>query len=163
MGRPSTWRGLFGTRLWPSSQATWPASPVEQPPPTQASPSCVDVCQPKLRLNHLKPWPTGQGVGSACRPLGPLGLGSSPLDPHVKYTPMVMMILTFGQLNFVIPWNAPIWYLSSWNQINTKIMELGYTRWIHGYSINLLNMLVHEINILWVPIGVTGGGWLGAE
>jgi hypothetical protein len=35
--------------------------------------------------------------------LGPLGLGSAPLGPCVKYTPMVMMILTFGQLHFVIP------------------------------------------------------------
>jgi hypothetical protein len=49
----------------------------------------------------------------AGRPLGPLGLGSGPLGPHVKYTPVVMMILTFGQLHFVIPSNAPIWYLSS--------------------------------------------------
>jgi hypothetical protein len=37
------------------------------------------------------------------RPLGPLGLGFGPLGPRVKYTPMVMMILTFGQLHFVIP------------------------------------------------------------
>jgi hypothetical protein len=35
--------------------------------------------------------------------LGPLGLGSGPLGPRVKYTPVVMMILTFGQLHFVIP------------------------------------------------------------
>jgi hypothetical protein len=33
---------------------------------------------------------------------GPLGLGSGPLGPYVKYTPVVMMILTFGQLHFVI-------------------------------------------------------------
>jgi hypothetical protein len=39
----------------------------------------------------------------AGRPLGLLGLGFGPLDPHVKYTPVVMMILTFGQLHFVIP------------------------------------------------------------
>jgi hypothetical protein len=25
----------------------------------------------------------------------------------------------------VISWNAPIWHLCSWNQINTKIVELG--------------------------------------
>jgi hypothetical protein len=36
-------------------------------------------------------------------PLGPLGLGSGPLGPCVKCTPVVMMILTFGQLHFVIP------------------------------------------------------------
>jgi hypothetical protein len=38
----------------------------------------------------------------ADRPLGPLGLGSGPLGPRVKYTLVVMMILTFGQLHFVI-------------------------------------------------------------
>jgi hypothetical protein len=37
------------------------------------------------------------------RPMGPLDLGSGPLGPHVQYTPVVMMILTFGQLYFVIP------------------------------------------------------------
>jgi hypothetical protein len=36
-------------------------------------------------------------------PLGPLGLGFGPLGPHVKYTPVVMMILTFGRLHFVTP------------------------------------------------------------
>jgi hypothetical protein len=36
-------------------------------------------------------------------PLVPLSLGSGPLGPCVKYNPMVMMILTFGQLHFVIP------------------------------------------------------------
>jgi hypothetical protein len=30
-------------------------------------------------------------------------MGSSPLRPHVKYTLVVMMILTFDQLHFVIP------------------------------------------------------------
>jgi hypothetical protein len=43
-----------------------------------------------------------QGVGPAGRPLGPLRLGSSSLGPRVKYTPVVMMILTFGHLFFVI-------------------------------------------------------------
>jgi hypothetical protein len=37
------------------------------------------------------------------RPLGPLGLGSGPLGPGVKYTHVVMMILIFDQLHFVIP------------------------------------------------------------
>jgi hypothetical protein len=32
-------------------------------PLTQASPTHVDMWQPKLGLNHLKPWPAGQGVG----------------------------------------------------------------------------------------------------
>jgi hypothetical protein len=36
-------------------------------------------------------------------PLGPLGLGSSLLGAHVKYTPVVMMILTFGKVHFAIP------------------------------------------------------------
>jgi hypothetical protein len=35
-------------------------------------------------------------------PVGPLGLGFGPLGPRVKYTPMVMLIFTFGQLHFVI-------------------------------------------------------------
>jgi hypothetical protein len=86
-------------------------------PSTRASPPHVDMWQPRLKPNHLKAW-------SASRPLGPLSLGSGPLGPHVKYTSVVMMILAFSQLHFVIPWNAPIWYLSSWNQINTKIVEL---------------------------------------
>jgi hypothetical protein len=75
---------------------------VEWPPPTQASPH-VDAWQPRLGLNYLKPWPASQGVGPTCRPLGLRGMGSGPLDPRVKYNPVVMMILTFGQLHFVIP------------------------------------------------------------
>jgi hypothetical protein len=39
----------------------------------------------------------------AGRPLGPLSPMSGPLGQCVKYTPVVMMILTFGQLHFVIP------------------------------------------------------------
>jgi hypothetical protein len=35
--------------------------------------------------------------------LGPFGLGFGPLSPCVKYTAVVMMILTFGQFYFVIP------------------------------------------------------------
>jgi hypothetical protein len=30
-------------------------------------------------------------------------MGFGPLGPRVKYTPVVMLILTFGQLYFVIP------------------------------------------------------------
>jgi hypothetical protein len=30
--------------------------------------------------------------------LGLFGLGFDPLGPYIKYTPVVMMILTFGQL-----------------------------------------------------------------
>jgi hypothetical protein len=78
-GQPIRWSGLH--RLSPSARA---------------SPPHVDAWQPRHGLNCLKPWPTGW-------PLGPLGLGSGPLGPRVKYTPMVMMILIFGQLHFVIP------------------------------------------------------------
>jgi hypothetical protein len=35
--------------------------------------------------------------------LGPFVLGFGPLSPCVKYTLLVLMILTFGQLYFVIP------------------------------------------------------------
>jgi hypothetical protein len=35
--------------------------------------------------------------------LGPFSLGFGTLGPCVKYTPVVMLILTFGQLYFVIP------------------------------------------------------------
>jgi hypothetical protein len=52
--------------------------------PTRASPR-VDAWKPRLGQNRLKPWPAG-------RPLGPLSLGSSPLGPCVKYTPVVLMI-----------------------------------------------------------------------
>jgi hypothetical protein len=90
-----------------------PVGWVEWPPPTRASPPRIDAWQRRLGLNCLKPWPTDQGFGLSGRHLGPLGLGFGPLGPRVKYTPMVMMILTFGQLHFVIPWNVPIWYLSS--------------------------------------------------
>jgi hypothetical protein len=79
-----------------AGQAMWSTDQVEWPPPTWLSPARVDAWQPWLGLNCLKPWLAG-------RPLGPLGLGSSPLGPHVKYTPTVMLILTFGQLQFVIP------------------------------------------------------------
>jgi hypothetical protein len=36
-------------------------------------------------------------------PAGPFSLGFGQLSPCVKYTHVVMMILTFGQLYFVIP------------------------------------------------------------
>jgi hypothetical protein len=67
-------------------------------PLTRASPPRVDAWQPRLGLNRLKPWPAGHGVGPADWPLCPLGLGSGPLAPCVKYTPVVMMILRFGPL-----------------------------------------------------------------
>jgi hypothetical protein len=39
----------------------------------------------------------------AGQPLDHFGLGFGPLGPCVKYTPVVVMILTIGQLYFVIP------------------------------------------------------------
>jgi hypothetical protein len=81
MGPPLNWRGRFGTRWWP---ARW-SSLHQLSPLTPASP-------------HVELPQTLAG-----RPPGPLGLRSSPLGPHVKYTPVVMMILTFGQLHFVVP------------------------------------------------------------
>jgi hypothetical protein len=75
----------------------WPTDRVERPPPTRPSPPCVDMWKPRLRPNRLKTWLARR---PAPRPIRP---GVWPLGPHVKYTPMVMMILTFGQLHFVIP------------------------------------------------------------
>jgi hypothetical protein len=54
-------------------------------------------------LNQLKIWPAGQGAGPVGQPMGPFSLEFGPLGARVKYTPVVMMILTFGQLLFVIP------------------------------------------------------------
>jgi hypothetical protein len=78
-GRPTGWSGLH-----------------QLSPLTRPSPPHVDAWQPTLGPNRLKPWSAGW-------PLDPLGLGSGPLGPHVKYTPVVMMILIFCQLHFVIP------------------------------------------------------------
>jgi hypothetical protein len=96
MGPPLTWRGQFGARWRLGGQTTRSARRVEQPPPTRPSPPRVDAWQTRLELNYLKFSLAGQGVGPAGRPLGPLGLGYGPLGPHVKYTPVVMMILTVG-------------------------------------------------------------------
>jgi hypothetical protein len=103
MGPPLTWRGQFGPRWRPGGQSTCLTRRVERAPPTRPSPPRVDAWQLRLGPNCLKPWPASQGVGLAGWPLGPLDLGSDPLGPRVKYTPVVMMILTFGQLHFVIP------------------------------------------------------------
>jgi hypothetical protein len=89
----SVWRPVVAGQ--PRCMAGW-ISLHQLSPLTRASPPRVDARQPRLGLNCLKPWPGG-------RPLGSLGLGSGSLGPHVKYTPVVMMILTFGQLYFVIP------------------------------------------------------------
>jgi hypothetical protein len=92
--------------VWRQVEAGQPshmAGRVELSPPNQPSPPHVDAWQARLRSNRLKPWPADQGVGPASWPLCPLGLESGPLGPRVKYTPVVMMILIFGQLHFVIP------------------------------------------------------------
>jgi hypothetical protein len=102
-GTSTDLEGRFGTRRRLGGQATWPAGQVERPALTRASPPRVDAWQPRLGPNRLKPWPAGHGVGPTGRPLGSLGLGSDPLGPRVKYTPVVMLILIFGQIHFIIP------------------------------------------------------------
>jgi hypothetical protein len=94
---------FYERQQWPAGLATWPAGQVEHLPPPWRSSSHVDKCPRSHGMNRLKTWPAGIGVGSAGQPLGPFSLGFGPLSPHVKYTPGVMMILTFGQLHFVIP------------------------------------------------------------
>jgi hypothetical protein len=143
MGPPPIWISRFGARWWPGGQDSWPVGRVDWPPPTfstdSGSPPRVDAWQPRLEPNLLKPWSTGQVVRPTDHPLGPLGLGSGSLGPHVKYTPVVMMNLIFGQVYFVIPWNAPIWYLSSWNQIKyynrgTRLVDKVNTWLLHTFT-----------------------------
>jgi hypothetical protein len=85
-----------------------PGSWVEQPPLTFSTDSGFSSCRHVATKARAEPPQTLAG-----RPLGSLGLGSDPLSPFVKYNPVMMMILMFGQLHFVIPLNVPIWYLSS--------------------------------------------------
>jgi hypothetical protein len=92
MGPSPTWRGRFGAR-W------WPAGLVESPPLTFFTNSGFSSSYRRVATKaQAKPPQTLAG-----QPLGPLGLGSGPLGPHVKYTPVVTMILTFDQLHFIIP------------------------------------------------------------
>jgi hypothetical protein len=93
MGPPLTWGGQFGARWWLAGQAMWPVGRVEWLPPTRAFPPRVDVWQPSLGPNRLKLWPAG-------RPLGAFGLVRTWSMCQIHY--VVMMILTFGQLHFVI-------------------------------------------------------------
>jgi hypothetical protein len=100
MGPPLTWSGQFGTGWLPAGQATWSADRVERLPPTfytdsgfSSSFRCVATKAQAEQHQTL----TGQLA------LRPLDLGSGPLGPRVKYTPVVMSILTFCQLHFVIP------------------------------------------------------------
>jgi hypothetical protein len=72
------------------------------PPPWPSTPR-VDTCPRSHGPNRHKTWQVDQGVWPVEWPLGPFGLGFGPLGPCVKYTPVVMMILTFGQFYFVIP------------------------------------------------------------
>jgi hypothetical protein len=93
MGPPSTWRGRFGARWWPAGR-------VERPPPTfsidsgfSSSCRCVAIKAqaepPQTLADRLAPRPTQPGVW--------------PTLSKCQIHPMVMMILTFGQLHFVIP------------------------------------------------------------
>jgi hypothetical protein len=72
---------------------------VERPPPTFSTDSGFSSSCRCVATKALAEPPQTL----AARLLSPLGLGSGPLGPRVKYTPVVMMILTFGQLHFVIP------------------------------------------------------------
>jgi hypothetical protein len=94
-------------RWWLGGQATCPVGWVEGPPPTFSTDSGFSSSGRRVATtvgpNRLKPWLASQRVGPVGRPLGSLALGSGPLGLHVKYTPMVMMILTFGQLHVVVP------------------------------------------------------------
>jgi hypothetical protein len=78
-----------------ASLATWLADWVERLPPPWPSSSHVDMCPRSREPDRLKSWPVG-------RPIGSFGLGFGPPRPRVKYTPVAIMILTFGQLHFVI-------------------------------------------------------------
>jgi hypothetical protein len=92
--------------VWHQVVAGWPSHVADRSggaASVDSGFSHVDAWQQGLRLNRLTPLSAGEGVAPASRPLGPLDLGSSPLGPHVKYTLVVMMILTFGKLDFVIP------------------------------------------------------------
>jgi hypothetical protein len=81
------------------------AGRVERPPPTFSTAmafysSCrthVLKAVGQTNINH------GRLAKEFSRPVGPFGQGFGPLDPCVKYTPVVMMILIFGQLYSVIP------------------------------------------------------------
>jgi hypothetical protein len=84
------------TRQVVAGLAMWPVSRVERLPLPWTSLSRVDTCPQSRGPNQLKTWLAG-------RPLEPFGLGFGPLGPHVKYNSVVMMILTFGQLHFIIP------------------------------------------------------------
>jgi hypothetical protein len=85
-GQPDVWSGLHQLSPLP-----WPSTPR------------VDMCPRSHGPNRHKTWLTSHGVWPTDWPLGPFTMGFGPLGPCVKYTPVVMMILTFGQLYFVIP------------------------------------------------------------
>jgi hypothetical protein len=93
--KPCGQRARYSSLHW-LSPLPWPSTPH------------VDTCPRSRRPTWDKKYQAGQGGWSVGQPMGPFGLGFGPFGPCVKYTPVVMMILTFGQLYFVIPWNAPI-------------------------------------------------------
>jgi hypothetical protein len=89
--------------LWLASQAPWPAGQVERPPPPWPSNPHVDMCPRSRGLNQHRTWPAGQAVCPVGRPLRPFGVGFGPLGTCLKYTHVMMMILTFSQLYLIIP------------------------------------------------------------
>jgi hypothetical protein len=97
--------GLNGTStklessFWCHVEAGRPSHVVDQPGGAASTDSAFSsACRQVATKARAKPPQTLTGW-----PLGPLSLGSGPLGPRVKYTLVVMMILTFSQLHFVIP------------------------------------------------------------
>jgi hypothetical protein len=84
----SVWRQVVVS--WPSHMAGRPGGVASTDLAFSSSCRCVET------KAQAEPPQTLAG-----RPLGPLDQGSSLLGPHVKYIPVDMMILTFGQLHFV--------------------------------------------------------------
>jgi hypothetical protein len=76
MGPPPTWKGRFGATWWPAGQVEWP------PPTFSTNSAFSSSCRRVATKARAEPSQTLAG-----RPLGPLGLRSGPLGPHVKYTP----------------------------------------------------------------------------
>jgi hypothetical protein len=103
-GQPSHMAGRSGVGT--STDSAFSSSCRHVATKAHAKPPQTLADWPRSWAGRLAPGPTRRGVWptwSADWPLGPLGVGSGPLGRCVKYTPVVMMILTFGQLHFVIP------------------------------------------------------------
>jgi hypothetical protein len=94
----SVWRQVVAGQ--PSHMAGWPGGVASTD--SGFSSLCRYVAT-KAQARMLQTLADQQRSCAGRLALGPLSLGSGPLGPHVKYTPVVMMILTFCQLHFVIP------------------------------------------------------------